>query len=148
MKKNYYIIKKDGEYSFTIDLTDDIKDYVVFTGKVSEDYIGLYAKKKIGEFKLADGIIVDLPEEFIGKGEVDGFDFRQVYKSDKFYIYLVRGRYYEIFDKRFFGNKVKYPRAVDFGYWAWTFQKASNVVKFVREHYKETIDPAVLEINT
>jgi hypothetical protein len=107
MKKNYYIIKKDGEYSFTIELTDDVKDYVVFTDSVNENYIDLYAKKKIGEFKLAEGIVEDLPVEFIGKGEVDGFDFRQVYKTDKFYIYLVRNLYYEIFDKRLYGNKVK-----------------------------------------
>lgn len=139
MKKDYYIIKKDGVYSYTTELTDDVKDYVVFTGSCNEKFISLMANKKIGEFKLAEGIIEELPKEFIGKGEVKGFSFTQVYNDNDFYIYIVDGLYYEIFDRKIVGNEVKYPKAEDFGDWAWTFQRPENVVKFVRGHYHVTI---------
>lgn len=69
----------------------------------------------------------ELDKVFIGRGEVKGFYFEQVAKSDKAYIYRVqcaRGTrpYYEIFERRIntqFDN-VSYPKSKAFGRWAWT----------------------------
>lgn len=69
----------------------------------------------------------ELEKVFIGRGEVKGFYFEQVAKSDKAYIYrvtCVEGArpYYEIFERRIntqFDN-ISYPKSKAFGRWAWT----------------------------
>lgn len=145
MKKEFYILKQKDNYSYTTELTEDIKNNVVFTGCVNEKFVKLYANKKIGELKLAEGLIEDLPEHFIGKGEVKGFLFDLIYKDEEFYIYQVEQNYYEIFDKKFNGNKVKYPTGEDFGEWAWTFTKITPMIKFIRGHYGKQLDPSIFE---
>jgi hypothetical protein len=66
-----------------------------------------------------------LEEQFIGKGEVKGFVFTQVKKSDKAYIYEVSDEgkiHYEVFkhaENPRFGT-ISYPGAKSFGLVAWT----------------------------
>ena len=84
-------------------------------------------------------MIKELPLEFIGTGEVDEFEFKQIYKSSNAYMYKVsldgRKPHYEVFertltpicidyDKKIYSDvdfKVKYPKSNDFGRWAWTY---------------------------
>ncbi len=66
-----------------------------------------------------------LDKEFLGKGEVRGFAFKQVQKSNNAYIYEVNSGsniYYEVFS-RVVNTKYQkevYPMAKHFSIWAWT----------------------------
>ena len=68
----------------------------------------------------------ELPIEFVGVGEVRGFQFRQVSRTMFGYIYEVRvpGKgesHYEVFrrmENARFGC-VSYPKSKSFGAWAW-----------------------------
>jgi hypothetical protein len=69
----------------------------------------------------------ELQIEFIGRGEVKGFNFTQIKKSDKAYIYKVDCNgfeHYEVFkhreNKHF--NCISYPKTASFGLWAWTYK--------------------------
>lgn len=70
--------------------------------------------------------IKELPETFIGRGEVKGFHFRQLLRSEFAYIYHVSQpngpQYYEVIkrieDYRF--NRISYPGSQSFGICAWT----------------------------
>ena len=76
----------------------------------------------------------ELKTEFEGRGEVSGFHFKQLMKSDKGYMYeknYAGCMFYEVFkrreNKRF--NCISYPSSPSFGYWAWDcrdFDKALN----------------------
>lgn len=66
-----------------------------------------------------------LEKEFIGRGEVKGFRFTQINKSDLAYLYEVDcdgSIHYEVFkhkeNTQF--NCVSYPKTNSFGVWAWT----------------------------
>lgn len=67
-----------------------------------------------------------LKKQFIGRGEVKGFKFTQVYHTNRAFLYEINtghSIYYEVFKKvvnRRFAC-VSYPTAKDFGIWAWTF---------------------------
>jgi len=68
---------------------------------------------------------------FIGKGEVKGFIFTQIKKSEKAYIYEVNSNgflHYEVFkhkeNTQF--NCISYPKSASFGLWAWSY---SNIEK-------------------
>ena len=83
--------------------------------------------------------IKELPDNFIGVGEVSGFKFNKLASIDKGFLYEVMSddisRHYEVFERKLtpicidFANKiysetefkVRYPKAEDFGKWAWTF---------------------------
>ena len=76
---------------------------------------------------MADNAMLrELPLEFIGTGEVRGFQFRQVSRTMFGYIYEVRvpgkeGSHYEVFrrmENARFGC-VSYPKSKSFGAWAW-----------------------------
>ena len=76
----------------------------------------------------------ELQKEFIGRGEVRGFKFTQLLRSDVAYLYKVDvfGQiHYEVFKRREnarYGN-VSYPTSKAFGKWAWTtrdYNKATN----------------------
>ena len=67
----------------------------------------------------------ELKKEFIGKGQVRGFEFTQVKKTKNGFIYKVDTKnriHYEVFHRkennRF--NCVSYPSNKAFGVWAWT----------------------------
>lgn len=69
-----------------------------------------------------------LPKEFYGKGEVDGWKFRQVDASDCAYVYEAINletdmvTHYEVFEHRY--NErfdcISYPKSNSFGVWAFT----------------------------
>ena len=63
--------------------------------------------------------------EFPGKGEVRGFEFKQVQKSNTAYVYEVNSGttiYYEVFRRVVNTKRQKevYPSAKHFSIWAWT----------------------------
>lgn len=67
----------------------------------------------------------ELKTDFIGKGQVKGFEFTQLKKTDYGYIYAVNTGdrvFFEVFkrkeNKQF--NCVSYPGNKSFGIWAWT----------------------------
>lgn len=100
--------------------------------------------------------IEKLPVEFIGRGEVSGSKFKQVFESDNAYIYDVEtkegSKHYEVFKKQTtaicidFNNrkfsetefKEIYPKSNNFGVTAWTtksidraFDKLENIEYFI-----------------
>lgn len=139
MKKTYYILKINGEYSWTTELKEEEKEFVVESGESNPIHLPRTCNRIIADLLKKLGKPLELPIDFIGTGEVNNFAFHQLYNDNNFYIYIVDGLYYEIFDRKVRENKVVYPTANNFGDWAWTFQKPSNVVKFVRGHYHVTI---------
>jgi hypothetical protein len=77
----------------------------------------------------------ELPEEFIGRGEVKGNSFKQIARSDEAYIYEVKAskncKWYEVFkrieDSRF--GKISYPKSNSFGVTAWTSKSYERAVE-------------------
>ncbi|WP_297089423.1 hypothetical protein [uncultured Draconibacterium sp.] len=66
---------------------------------------------------------------FEGKGEVKSFNFKQLNKTTKAYIYEVshpdvKKVHYEVFLRKTYkpDNREIYPSAKSFGKWAWTFR--------------------------
>lgn len=88
--------------------------------------------------------IHELEKTFISKGEVKGVSFTQVARTDFGYIYEVEG-YYEVFErklsavcidfkKRIYSDtefKVRYPKAKDFGVWAWTTKDYAKALVYL-----------------
>lgn len=83
-----------------------------------------------------------LKEKFKGRGEVKGFIFTQIKKSEYAYLYEVKeGDFlrYEIFkhveNKHF--NCVSYPSSKAFGSWAWTtdsIERAFDIFNDLNNH--------------
>lgn len=74
-----------------------------------------------------------LEKVFIGRGQVKGFIFTQINKSEKAYIYEVNlgeSVHYEVFkhkeNKHF--NCVSYPSDKSFGLWAWTCKTLDRTI--------------------
>jgi len=86
-----------------------------------------------------------LQEEFIGRGEVKGFIFTQIKKSDVAYIYKVDCdgcEHYEVFkhkeNKQF--DCISYPKTSSFGLWAWTYKEIELALeKYDLLHLKEEV---------
>ena len=79
----------------------------------------------------------ELKINFIGKGQVRGFEFTQVKKTEFGYIYKVDTKdrvHYEVFHRKENSryNCISYPSSKAFGVWAWTF---------------DTLDKAIIELN-
>lgn len=76
----------------------------------------------------------ELPIEFTGKGEVRGFRFRQLERTENAYLYEVTtetGIHYEVFERRQnprFGA-VSYPGSKSFGIWAYSIRKLDKAKK-------------------
>lgn len=71
--------------------------------------------------------------EFVGRGEVKGFGFTQIKRSELAYLYEVNcdgSIHYEVFkhkeNKQF--NCVSYPKTGSFGVWAWTCKELQKAV--------------------
>jgi len=73
--------------------------------------------------------IKKLSIEFIGRGEVKGFQFRQLMRGQKMILYEVTSQgntHYEVFEIRVCLTPITrepyegYPKANSFGVWAWT----------------------------
>lgn len=82
----------------------------------------------------------ELKESFIGKGQVRGFEFTQVKKTEHGYIYKIDTKNticYEVFHKRVNSqyNCISYPSNKAFGVWAWTYNtldKALNKLEDIK----------------
>ena len=77
----------------------------------------------------------ELEENFIGRGEVRGFIFTQIKKSEYAYVYKVDNGFsvnYEVFFRKentqF--NCISYPSSKAFGIWAWAATKNTYLDKF------------------
>ena len=88
------------------------------------------------EFEIVKYDLKELPIEFIGRGEVKGFVFKKLTRSNEACIYEVTDtlaeKWYEVFklkiNRRF--NCYAYPKSKSFGVSAWTcktLDKASKV---------------------
>jgi len=92
---------------------------------------------------------INLPDKFVGKGEVKGFEFTKVKSNDVGCIYRVDAgdvSYYEVFKNKYtpvcidFKNRVYsetemkqvYPKAKHFGVWAWTTFKLDKANKYLQ----------------
>jgi len=72
-------------------------------------------------------MIKELEKEFIGRGEVKGFEFTQLIANSHAFLYKVTDTFgnvnYEVFQRivnhKF--NCVSYPKSKSFGLWAWSF---------------------------
>jgi hypothetical protein len=79
-------------------------------------------------------VIKELKKEFLGIGEVKGYQFSQIYKTSQAFIYEVsygEGKHYEVFKKRInsrFGC-VSYPTSKGFGIWAWTYSTLDKAIE-------------------
>ena len=78
--------------------------------------------------------IKELRKEFIGIGEVKGYQFAQIYKTSRAFIYEVSygdSKHYEVF-KRCLNRRygcVSYPTSKGFGIWAWTYNKLEIAIE-------------------
>ena len=81
--------------------------------------------------------IKQIPDSFVGRGEVRGFNFTKLASYNEGFIYEVSNgdtKYYEVFKERIntrFKN-VSYPSSKSFGIWAWwtkTFEEAEERLK-------------------
>lgn len=78
--------------------------------------------------------IKELPERFTGTGEVKGYEFTQICKTNRGFCYEVslKGRitHFEVFlrkiNKRF--GCESYPTAKAFGIWAWTIKSKDKAL--------------------
>ena len=91
--------------------------------------------------------IIELPIEFDGRGSTKGFKFKQVYHNNGWYIYEVKGEYYEVFKEKIvkameYDNgwntiegvgKITYPCDEDFGNSAWTYRNYEKALKRIVE---------------
>jgi ribosomal protein S27E len=76
----------------------------------------------------------ELQKEFIGRGEVKGFIFTQIKKSNNAYIYKVDCdgcEHYEVFKHK--ENTqfkcISYPKTGSFGLWAWTYKSFESALE-------------------
>lgn len=80
----------------------------------------------------------ELKEYFSGRGQVKGYVFNQIKKTEHGYIYEVRGdgtRHYEVFERRInpMYDCVSYPGDKSFGIWAWTCMTLERAEEKLRE---------------
>jgi hypothetical protein len=81
--------------------------------------------------------VKELPLEFTGKGEVKGFLFKQINKTDNRYLYEVSSAgavWYEVFDRKLnqYGG-VSYPKAKSFGKWAWSTRSLDKALNYLAQ---------------
>jgi hypothetical protein len=91
--------------------------------------------------------MTELREYFSGRGQVKGYVFNQISKTDWGFIYEVKGVdtiHYEIFKRRenAMYDCVSYPTDKAFGLWAWTSNTLEganerlSIIKTAREEYE------------
>ena len=82
----------------------------------------------------------ELALEFPGKGSMACYHFKQIYRSDKAYVYELsnvesKKPHYEVFlhkiNRRF--NQVSYPGGESFGYWAWCYTSLEDALEKFEE---------------
>jgi hypothetical protein len=91
----------------------------------------------------------ELPLEFKGKGEVLGYNFKQVFNGNQWYIYQVsregKVSHFEVFKRQEHlaggyaaENYIAYPKSNAFGLWAWTsktLEEANELI--IKKQLKE-----------
>ena len=85
----------------------------------------------------------ELQEEFIGRGQVKGFRFTQMNKTEYGYIYSVNTGdriAFEVFkrNENNYHNCVSYPSNKAFGKWAWTcgtYERALDIFSDIETAY-------------
>lgn len=83
-------------------------------------------KVVMSAYKKPD-VVKELEKEFLGRGEVRGFSFKQLHKNDTGYMYKVNTPFltchYEVFQRKINRryNCVSYPQSASFGISAWTY---------------------------
>lgn len=96
-----------------------------------------------------------LEKDFIGRGEVKGFHFKQVYMHDKFYIYKVTDEnrsYYELIKRTVNRDYItrlpveSYPTSKSFGKKAWTQPTIDMIIESVKKHFDIDIQAIDIEI--
>jgi hypothetical protein len=75
-----------------------------------------------------------LKVQFHGRGEVKGYLFTQISKTDKAFLYEVSSgdsKHYEVFKKKINHRFacVSYPTSKSFGLWAWTYMSLRSAIK-------------------
>lgn len=89
----------------------------------------------------------ELRKEFIGVGEVRGYQFKQLHENGYAYVYEVvnpeeKRPYYEVFERveNTIFDCVSYPKSKSFGVWAWCINdydkamlKYAEITKKVQE---------------
>ena len=82
--------------------------------------------------------IKDLPEQFDGRGEVEGSKFKLFCKNNKGYVcevHLPNGFiHWEVFKRKISSisddfKKVIYPGSKSFGLWAWSFMSSDKAIQ-------------------
>ena len=73
---------------------------------------------------------------FEGRGQVKGYSFHQIAKTDEGFIYSVQSdssRHYEVFKRveNTLYNTVSYPSDKSFGIWAWTTPKLERAIEIL-----------------
>jgi len=82
--------------------------------------------------------IKELKTDFTGIGQVRGFQFTQISKTNSAFLYLINTGdriYYEVFRKRInhrYGC-ISYPTDKAFGIWAWTTPNIERAFKILNE---------------
>ncbi len=83
--------------------------------------------------------IKPLSLQFSGTGEVRGYDFAQISKTDKGFCYEVRldgiTAHFEVFYRKI-NNRwacISYPTSKAFGIWAWTCKTKEKALKKLEE---------------
>ena len=82
-----------------------------------------------------ENTIRKLPEQFIGRGEVRGFQFSQISMTDRAFCYEVRINgavtHFEVFRRKINHQYSceSYPTAKAFGIWAWTYPSLEEAIK-------------------
>jgi hypothetical protein len=91
-----------------------------------------------------------IENEFIGKGEVKGFAFSKAFEKENGYVFKVESNnsiWYEAFlkkevpicidfEKRIYSDtetKEVYPKATDFGNWAWSVKKLEYGINKIKQ---------------
>ena len=87
-----------------------------------------------------------LKKEFIGRGEVGGFQFKQIKEGPKYYVYEVTDsvdnnlKYYELVKKTY--NRQfdceSYPGSKGFGLNAWTYATLELLEEGIKKHFGDT----------
>jgi hypothetical protein len=78
--------------------------------------------------------IKPLPTQFSGTGEVRGYEFAQICKTDRGFLYEVRLdgiiTHYEVFELKINNRFMceSYPTSKAFGIWAWTYRKKNDAL--------------------
>ena len=75
-----------------------------------------------------------LKAQFEGRGEVKGYYFAQLKKTDKAFLYEVSSgdrKHYEVFKKKLNHRFacVSYPSSKAFGIWAWTYMSLERALE-------------------